>query len=75
MVKPIDEETLMGTERRPKGVQEKRGQGRSTEGIGKQLPKEEKPEKDERAKVEQKKLEKDNSANMLEFLKSCGWGT
>ena len=73
VVKPIDEETLMGTGR-PKG-QEKRGHG-TTEGISGQVPTEEKSEKDERAKMEQKNLETlENSANMLEFLKSCGWGT
>ena len=66
----------MGTRRTQGGPGEKRGHGTSTGISGK--PKEEKPEDEgaKNAKMEQKNLEKlENSANMLEFLKSCGWGT
>lgn len=75
VVKPIDEETLMGTQ--PKAAKQE-GSGRET------AKRHSSDQAEENASEKSKKLERkksepmeksESTQTMLDFLKGCGWGT
>lgn len=71
VVKPIDEETLMGTE--PAAKQEGLAGRETAKRHGSDQAEEDASEKVK--KMEQKSEPMEKSESMLDFLKSCGWGT
>eukprot|EP00438_Fugacium_kawagutii_P034086 Skav206007 [mRNA] locus=scaffold2084:571380:573424:- [translate_table: standard] len=73
VVKPIDEETLMGTE--PKAAKQEGSAGRETAKRRSSDQTEENASEKVKQLEEKKSEPVEKSESMLDFLKGCGWGT